>query len=36
MYKIIYLFFIFFYSNFELLLGTTLVNLKYDLSESMV
>ena len=32
-YKIFYLFFIFLYSNSELLLGITLVNLRYDLSE---
>ena len=32
-YKFFYLFFIFCYSNSELVLGTTLVNLRYDLSE---
>ena len=35
-YKFFYLFFIFCYSNSELLLGTTLVNLRYDLSESKI
>ena len=36
MYKIFYLFFIFCYSNSELLLRITLVNVRYDLSESKI